>query len=45
MFGDGGNDQIYSRDDQGDTLDGGEGFDRCLTDLTDILVGVEGLLS
>jgi uncharacterized delta-60 repeat protein len=45
VFGGAGNDQIYSRDGAADTIDGGEGFDRCVTDLTDVVGGVEGLLN
>ena len=45
VFGDAGNDQIFAVDQNTETIDGGDGFDRVKADVDDVLQSAEGLLA
>jgi len=45
IFGENGNDQIFSADSTFDTVNGGNGFDRAKSDLTEALSSIEGMLA
>lgn len=45
IFGELGNDQIFTLDKVTDSIDGGDGFDRVKSDVSDLLANTEGMLA